>query len=169
MPPLINPDNTCCFTGHRPMKLPWRYDETSPACITLKEKIFDILQALHSSGIRHFICGMASGCDFYFAEAVLKLKDEWEDVTLEAAIPCETQTDGWNIEEKKRYLNILHQADYETLVQKEYTDGCMLKRNKYMIDNSSVLVAVFNGSIGGTQHTINYAKKKGLEILELLP
>ena len=32
---------SCCFTGHRPAKLPWKYRETDPRCIALKKRIAD--------------------------------------------------------------------------------------------------------------------------------
>ncbi len=35
--------DTCCFTGHRPNKLPWGEDESDPRCLKLKA---DIAQAL---------------------------------------------------------------------------------------------------------------------------
>ena len=38
-------ETTCCFTGHRPGKLPWRDDETDPRCVALKESIRQIGRA----------------------------------------------------------------------------------------------------------------------------
>lgn len=169
MLPLINPDNTCCFTGHRPEKLPWRYNENDIQCVRLKKKLYDLIKALYFSGIRHYICGMAKGCDTYFAEAVIQLKQKYNEVTMEAAIPCETQTRSWNKEEICRYNDILKKCDYTTLLQKEYTKDCMLRRNKYMVKNSSVLIAVYDGKAGGTSYTVNYAKQKGIEIIEIIP
>ena len=169
MPPLINRDNSCCFSGHRPEKLPWHADETDPRCIALKEKLYDVAQALYLSGIRHYICGMARGCDFYFAEAVLQLRRDYPGVSLEAAIPCEEQARGWPEPDRSRYFKLVSACDYETLLQHAYTDNCMLRRNRYMVDHASVLVAVFDGSLGGTLHTINYAVKNQLEIIELRP
>lgn len=166
---LINRDNTCCFTGHRPNKLPWSKNEDDPRCIALKSKIYDIASALYFSGIRHYICGMALGCDMYFAEEVLRLREEHPDITIEAAIPCVNQTEFWSEETKRRYNRIVSECDYETLIQNEYTDDCMKKRNRYMVDNSSVLIAVFDGTIGGTYQTVNYAAKKGLEIIRIAP
>lgn len=169
MVPGINKKRTCCFTGHRPNKLPWRYDEDDPRCLKLKDKLFDVVSALYFSGIRHFICGMALGCDSYFAEAVFKLRAEHDDVTIEAALPCETQADVWTDYQRAKYYHMVSACDYETMLQKEYSNDCMLKRNKYMIENSSVLVAVFDGSYGGTMQTINLAVKNGLEIIRITP
>ena len=111
MPPLINPDNTCCFTGHRPQKLPWGENENDPACVALKEKLYDVCAALYESGIRHYICGMAAGCDTYFCEAVLRLREEHDGITLEAALPCEGQASSWSSASRLRYLNLVAQCD----------------------------------------------------------
>ena len=82
---------TCCFTGHRPGKLPWGFNEADPRCTALKRKIADAVDSAYQSGYRHFICGMAQGCDFYFAETVLALRARCGGVTLEAAVPCPEQ------------------------------------------------------------------------------
>ena len=60
---------TCAFTGHRENKLPWRGDESDARCLRLKQQIYDAAEAVYCGGIRHYICGMANGCDFYFAAA----------------------------------------------------------------------------------------------------
>ena len=69
MIPLVNLDNTCCFTGHRPNKLPWAFDEKDERCVALKTKMHDIIESVILSGMRHFICGMAQGCDMYYCHA----------------------------------------------------------------------------------------------------
>ena len=83
---------TCCFTGHRPGKLPWGYDESDSRCQALKQKTADAVDSAYQTGYRHFICGMAQGCDFYFAEAVLSLRRRCPGVSLVAAIPCPEQS-----------------------------------------------------------------------------
>lgn len=51
----------------------------------------------------------------------------------------------------------------------QYTKGCMHKRNRHLVDNSSVCVCYLNRESGGTAYTVNYAKKNGLEIINLAP
>ena len=159
--------DTCTFTGHRENKLPWRNDETDPRCLRLKARMFDAAEAVYRSGIRHFICGMATGCDMYFAEAILHLREEHPDVTLEAAIPCEGQSAQWTAALRRRYDRLVSECDYQTVVQRDYTPDCMLRRNRYMVDASSVMISAFNGRPGGTQSTLLYAIRQGLEIIEL--
>ena len=95
-------ERTCCFTGHRPEKLPWGWDEEDPRCRRLKEKLRDAVETAYEEGMRHFICGMARGCDFYFAEAVLDLRRRRPGVTLEAAIPCAGQSRRWSPAERQQ-------------------------------------------------------------------
>ena len=86
---------TCCFTGHRPQSLPWGTREDDPRCAELKTELAARLEAVYEMGWRHFLCGMALGCDTYFAEAVLALREKHPDVTLEAVIPCGSQPERW--------------------------------------------------------------------------
>lgn len=67
-------------------------------------------------GVRHFICGMATGCDMFFAEAVLALRERRPDVTLEAAVPCEEQDRRWTHGLSERYDRLLAECDSRTLV-----------------------------------------------------
>lgn len=157
----------CCFTGHRDTKLPWRGNEDDPRCQALKERIYDAAEAVYHSGVRHYICGMATGCDFFFCEAVLRLRAEHPDISLEAAIPFEAQSKAWSDSQQKRYDRLISECDFHTVVQKEYSAGCYMRRNKYMVDSSSVLISVFNGSSGGTLNTLLYAIRNGLEVIQL--
>lgn len=159
---------TCCFTGHRHNKLPWGGDETDPRCISLKTKIFDAVEAVCVSGIRHFISGMATGSDMYFCEEVIRLRNRYPEITLEAAIPFEGQAHRWSRQLRDRHEAILRDCDYKTIIQKVYTSDCMMRRNRYMVDSSSVLIAAFSGDSGGTMNTILYAMRKKLEIIEIL-
>ena len=159
--------NTCCFTGHREAKLPWGENEQDARCLELKANIAKAICNAYDEGIRHFLVGMANGCDLYFAEAVVHLRSLRPDVTLEAAIPCPTQADNWRKDMRARYQAMLLQCDQRTLVSESYDRGCMMKRNRYMVDASRMLIAASNGQPGGAENTIRYAKRKGLEIVRI--
>ncbi len=164
---IVDRANNCCFTGHRETKLPWGNNEEDLRCIALKESLYDAVEAVYRSGIRHFICGMATGCDFYFCEAVLALREEHPEVTLEAAIPFEGQSKGWSEGQRKRYDRLVSECDYHTVVQKDYSPDCYMRRNRYMADSCSVLIAAYNGRKGGTMNTLLYAIRNGLEVIQL--
>ncbi|MEG0765110.1 MAG: SLOG family protein, partial [Pseudoflavonifractor sp.] len=107
-------ESTCCFTGHRPDKLPWHDDEQDPRCVDLKRRMAAALEDAYGAGMRHFICGMALGADFYFCEAALALRCTHPDVTIEAAIPCEEQAERWTERDRNRYFALVCACDYET-------------------------------------------------------
>ena len=109
--------SACCFTGHRPNKLPWGEDERDPRCLALKARLSELLEDCYRQDYRHFICGMANGCDLYFFDAARYLRLQHPEVTIEAAIPFAGQADRWRPELRERYAYDLHQCDYQTLVQ----------------------------------------------------
>lgn len=158
---------SCCFTGHRPEKLPWGDNEHDHRCLELKERIAAAIEAAYSGGIRHYICGMAAGCDLYFCESVMAFREEHTDVLIEAAIPWEGQAHSWPKPLKLRYNRLVESCDFFTLVQKRYTPDCFMKRNRYMVDSSSLLITAYGGRAGGTMNTVLYAMRQGLEIIEL--
>lgn len=164
----IRRDVTCCFTGHRPDKLPWGFDESDPRCAALKTSIARELTRLYLRGYRHFISGMAQGCDLYFAEAALALRKQYPGVTVEGAVPCPTQADRWPGEDRRRWRAILDACDLETVVQQEYGRFCMLRRDRYLVDRSAAILAVFDGTTGGTHYTLTYAvgKEKAIWLLD---
>ena len=155
---------TCCFSGHRPNKLPWRDDETDPRCIALKTKLADIAEALYDAGMRHYICGMAQGCDMYFCETVLALRRSHPEIHLEAAVPFPGQPNRWPEPLCARYRSLLEQCDEVSVLQHTHTPDCMMRRNKYMVDASSLLLCCFAGTPGGTMNTVLYAERSGLEV-----
>ena len=158
---------SCCFTGHRPEKLPWRYDEADPRCLSLKRRIAAAVETAYEEGHRHFLCGMALGCDLYFCETVLALRDRRPDVTVEAAVPCPTQADAWAPDQRERYKRLVEACDFETLVSAKYTPYCMQRRDRYMVDHSSLLIAAFDGTPGGTRYTMQYAMSRRVSIVDL--
>jgi len=160
-------ENTCAFSGHRPEKLPWRDNENAADCLSLKQTIADTIRAVYNSGIRHFMCGMAIGCDTYFCEAVINLREEYPEITIEAAIPYEKQASAWREADRLRYNRLCAQCDMLTIVRPDYSPECMARRNKYMVDNSRILIAAYNGSKGGTRNTMLYAMRRGVEIIEI--
>lgn len=158
---------SCCFTGHRPAKLPWGYRETDPRCLELKKRIADAVMLAYEEGYRHFLCGMAQGCDLYFCEAVLSLREKYPEITVEAAIPCPTQADAWPAAERRRYHDLVARCNMETMVSDIYSPTCMQRRDRYMVDHAMLLIAAFDGTAGGTRYTVEYALRRGIEILDV--
>ena len=159
---------TCCFTGHRPQKL--GFARGSAAETALKNRITgELLRLITEQNVRHFISGMALGVDTYAAQAVLQLKEIYPAVTLECAVPCRGQENRWSRADRAVYADILSRADCVTVLQERYTPFCMQLRDAYMVDKADLVLAVWNGSRGGTAYTVSCARKRGRTILILPP
>lgn len=163
--------DTCCFTGHRPQRLAFGLTDQESACTALQWRLCAVLEWLaRARGVTHFISGMALGVDQMAAELVLSLREEQPCLTLECAVPCPEQSAKWSFEQRRRYDAILRRCDRTTLLQTAYSPDCMAKRNRYMVERSGFVLAVWDGSPGsGTGQTVRYARKRGRQIVTLHP
>ena len=161
---------TCCFTGHRPPSLPFRLNEKDERCVDLRAKLKTEIERLYEDkNITHFISGMALGIDQICAELVLELNEQHPNITLECAIPCEEQAVNWTEPQRDRYFGIVERCDKETMLQHHYDKDCMMKRNRYMVDASQVILAVWNGKPSGTANTVKYAQEQGKTVIVIDP
>lgn len=160
----------CAFTGHRPKSFPWKDSETAPGCVLLKETLAAQISALAERGVTEFLSGMARGADIWAAEIILDLKKKNPALRLRCVLPCGGQERKWPASEQERYHSILRQADGVIWVNREYTADCMLDRNRYLVEHSSVLLAVYNGTYrSGTGMTVRCAQRLGREVIIIDP
>ena len=152
----------CAFSGHRPQRLPWGTREDDPRCAALKIMMERAVDAALERGCTQFMCGMARGCDTYFAEIVLQ--KGWK---LIAALPCPDQAERWPIKDRQRYDSLLCRCSETWTLEPVYTNGCMLRRNRAMIQRADLLISVYDGCGGGTANAVSCAQKKGIEILSV--
>lgn len=161
---------TVCFTGHRSQKLPWKFNEQDERCKAMKSVLRAEIEKAILSGYKTFLCGMALGFDMICAETVLDLKKQYKDIKIIGALPCNNQDIKWQDSDRERYRNLLNKLDGIRCIYDEYTGAeCMLERNAYMVNNSSLMIALFGGQSGGTKSTIEYAKKQGLKVIVIKP
>lgn len=146
-----------CFTGHRPEKL--NQSETE-----IKAELESKIKKAMENGIDVFISGMARGVDIWAAEIVLKLRSEGCPVRLICASPYDGFERSWSPKWQQRYRAIMNSADVVRYICPGFNRGCFQIRNKWMVDHSALVIAVFNGEKGGTKNTIDYAMKKNVII-----
>lgn len=161
---------TCCFTGHRPQNLPWVFNEQDKRCLQMKFQLKKEIVKAIEKGYTTFISGMALGFDIICAEMVLELKKVYPHIKLIGALPCRTQDKLWKEKDKLRYRVLLSELDGIRCIYDNYTSvECMLERNRFMINNSSLVIALFNGTNGGTKTTLEYARQQNINIVVLRP
>ena len=155
-------EKVCCFTGHRPAGLPFGNDEESPNAERLKKAIRNELVEKIEGGCCTFITGCAQGADIICGELVLRLKEEkYPNIRLICAVPYRGQAERWSNEWRDRHEALMSAADEIVEVCPQYTKSCFHQRNRYMVDRSTDVIAVYNGEEhGGTAYTIKYALEK---------
>ncbi len=93
-----------------------------------------------------------------------------EFVTRKFVVSADNQHCKWKPAEIAVYKALLKLIDGTRCIYDTYNGReCMLERNRYMIDNSSVVIALFNSKPSGTKYTIDYAKKQGRNIIIINP
>ena len=147
----------CCFTGHRPEKL-------NQAEAEVIARLDMEIQKAISDGFVTFISGMARGVDIWAAEIVLQFRSKGYPIHLICASPYEGFERSWSEEWKQRDGDVLQSADIVKFVCNGYSRSCFQVRNEWMVDRSARVIAVFNGQPGGTKNTIDYAKRKCVDV-----
>lgn len=151
---------TCCFTGHRRMKI------TSELIQRLKDTIINVIE----HGVTDFFTGGALSWDTICAESIIDLKAEYSCIKLHLILPCppEEQIKGWNLGQIERYENILKAADSVTIISEHYTKDCMKKRNERLVELADCCICYCTNSRSGTGQTLKFAANKGIDIINLI-
>ncbi len=150
---------TCCFTGHR--VLPEEKIEQ------IKERLDREVDILAAQGVTNFISGGALGFDQMAASVIIAKKHAGKNVRLLFALPCKNQDKYWSPDQRRYYRRLLVEADEIVNVSENYTDGCMEKRNRYMVDRSAFCICACSFWRSGTGQTVRYAKQNGLTIINV--
>lgn len=147
------------FTGHRHLS-----EHTDSLILKLKEEIIRTYQA----GKRFFKTGGAVGFDTLAAEVVLQLKEHLPELALIVIVPFEGQDRYFTPDSKVRYRRILDQADEVVVLSAAYFQHCYLRRNAYLVNHASRLIAYYDGvGIGGTSYTVRLAESKQIPVSNL--
>lgn len=147
-----------CVTGHRPDKL-GGYEVTSRRALGCFA-----VESLHRAGPELVITGMALGWDQAIAGACVML-----DIPFIAAVPFKGQERPWPHDAKVRYDLLLERAREVVHVCDVLTPTAraMQIRNEWMVDRADSVLALWNGTFGGTHNCIAYAKKQGVPVTNL--
>jgi uncharacterized phage-like protein YoqJ len=161
---------TACFSGHRPGRFPYaRFSTEQSDFQKFKDKVTaNLIQAVEA-GYEIFVCGLASGFDLVAGEALIDLKasgKQYGHIQLLAALPHPSHGFGkpWNILHELVRKN----AKTEVVIAQTASKRSYLARNKFMVNQSSLLICYYDGKEGGgTGYTVRYAEEKGLTIVNL--
>jgi uncharacterized phage-like protein YoqJ len=149
------------ITGHRPDKL-GGYKLPNPVYNKVCQKIEQVFKELQPEKI---ISGMALGVDQWAAFIACKL-----GIPFLAAVPFEGQEIKWPKSSQEIYHKLLKKASEVVVVSPHgYSARKLQIRNEWMVDYSDKMLAIWNGTGGGTDNCINYAKSLEKEIIYIDP
>lgn len=148
-------------TGHRPKFLPCKYNEKHPWLLDLKKRTHAELERL---GAEWVISGMAIGFDTWLAQVALEM-----GLKVNAYVPFRGQHLQWPSSSRREYERILEAASSILYLREEYTSDAFHVRDRAMVDDADKILALWDPQIqqGGTFYTVNYAKGKGKEVINL--
>ena len=171
--PLLSPEEfsdwerSLCFTGHRPDKLPTG-DELKALLRALE---MHITRMVNTAGFNRFYTGLADGIDYYAAQQIFRLRDAGHPVHIVGVQPCEDYREVYRFfrHDMRHFDEMLRQCDkIIVLPGRRFDKGVFLKRNKYMVEHSSAVLAVCDAAgRSGSAQTLAYAKQLGLAYCHL--
>jgi len=163
-------------TGHRPDKLGGYSLETMRRLSEFAQVVLPIALSGLGPGVYSYwneegrraplvLSGMAQGWDQAVAAACCHLDLPWE-----AAVPFDGQEARWPHDAQRAYRTLLKRANHVWRVEPReptcYEDSVELlhRRNKWMLDRAhnfpgSGVLALWNGTPGGTKHTWRESEK----------
>jgi len=150
---------TACFSGHRVL--------SQKKIEKIVKRLNEEVERLISLGVENFISGGAVGYDQICASLIVTKKQQGANIRLIFALPCRNQDEKWTDRQKELYRSLLSEADKTIYVSDNYTSDCMRKRNEFMVDNSAYCICALIKQASGTGLTVSYAKKQGLEIVNV--
>jgi uncharacterized phage-like protein YoqJ len=149
-------------TGQRPKTLDNDYTYQSDLWKFIYEELEATFLKINPPKI---YVGGALGVDTVAAEVALKL-----NIPYVLCKPFIGQEDSWGPEQQRHYNEL---ADYAQSVvvlgTKDQLPWIYQKRNEYMVDNSDIVVAVWNGFKGGTRNCVEYALKQKQTVWRIDP
>lgn len=151
----INPLTTVAFTGHR------TYDDSASA------QLYNAICSLYASGYRTFMSGMAAGFDLAAAEAVLALRGSLAGMRLMCVIPFEGQSERFAESVRVRYERVVGAADEVVTIAPHYTVDAYFRRNDFLADHSTAVIAYFSDRNSGTAYTVRRALRRHSRVINL--
>ena len=110
---------------------------------------------------------MAPSTDLIAGDILCKIKEE-TDIKIIAVIPYPNFRKICDNNWIKIYDDVLEKADLVKYIYDKYNPESFQARNKWMVNHSSRVIAVYNGAAGGTRNTINYAIKQNIEVVNII-
>ena len=143
---------SCFFIGHR---------EASSDLLPILTQVVE--KHISEYGVTEFVVGGYGGFDHLAARAVILLKKQYPQITLSLLIPYHPAERP--IETPAGFNNTYYPPGMEKVPRKL----AIVRANRYMVDHSALVIAVYDGSNGGTRRTLEYAIRQKVPFVDISP
>jgi len=167
----LKKEQTLCFTGHRPDKLP-----EGKLLAALLQTLYYYIDSALNRGYLYFLDGMADGIDYFAAEYLCRKREAYPNIKIIGIQPCRNYEAFF----KERRYSIQHlkfmqeQLDAVICLEGEYfrqngrkNDMLFISRNHFLVDHASAVIAVCSLERSGSKQTVSYAKQKKLAVCRI--
>lgn len=166
----------CCFSGYRPHRFAFSQDGLRPEHVQIA--LGQQIARLYADGYRTFISGMCIGVDLWAAAEVVRLRRQYQDIQLVAAVPFKGQDVYWKTADKREYNRLLSQCQHVEILSEPpnsqaASTACYRRRNMWMVEMADTVLAVFadgqSDVRSGTAATLRYARRLHRRLITIHP
>ncbi len=145
----------CCFCGHGSIEY----------SVAVQNLLIDNIRQLISQGVDTFYCGYYGNFDKLCSDAVNSLKIEFPNITLFAITPYPDDV----LTKHNTFMALSSDEVYYPFDgMNVHPRFAIPKRNQWMVENSTYILAYVNpNSKGGAYTTLEFAKRKNKTIINL--
>lgn len=146
-------DRICSFFGHRDI-----------FCDLSDELKNAIETAITEHSITTFYVGDRGNFDRQASDAVLAMKQKYEQIRLVLVLPYFTN--------KLNEYKEIYESQYDEIIIPSILDGvhpkgAITKRNRWMVDESVLIISYIKRESGGAYNTVKYASKRNKCIINI--
>ncbi len=154
-------EHTLCFTGQK--FIPYPYRRTLQ--MLLDQELYRLIE---QSNITDLLVGDSIGFDTEAALSVLRCKNQYPHIQLHLIIPYPGYESGRSAYDLHRKREIHDWADEILYTSTRYQRGCLQKRDRYLVDNSSGCICYQKSRRdSSSRFMLQYAIKRGLPVINL--
>ena len=160
---MENSTHVCCVKGHSPENLPFGGKESIIDVYKIKIALYQEIDKAIDNGYTCFMNDACRGVNFWATQYILQKRKRNPNIQLKLVVNCDEPIETWCCNDLQTYNSILLHANGIPRFGCEYTHDFMQIKHIYMINKSSLLLAVWNGQASNTKNCIDFAKHKGIK------
>lgn len=153
VPFFISMERICSFFGHRDV------------FCNLSDELYKAIEtAITEHSITTFYVGDRGNFDRQASGTVFAMKKKYKNIRLVLVLPYFTNKLN---EYRKAYEEQYDEIIIPSILDGVHPKGAITKRNRWMVDESELIISYITRDFGGAYDTVKYAKKRNKRIINI--